>query len=238
MSNILSMLSAAAAGKNNAAVTKTAERRLIDRLAAEDPAKAKAVQERMDSMADTLRKMQQLRQDQAAARKEAARQKIARIKAQIQAMKMMAGADPKANARQLARLARELAGAVREFRGAGGAGGMDVTGGAVASSSAAPAAEGVAEGRTAAEAVSGAVQGDRSGRGGAPESSEEDRAFAEDVRRLQRQIKSMLEQEKRRLAEGGKVATDGTQGADAALRDVERHIYAIENPPPSINIQV
>ena len=264
MTNILTLLSGAGRGAAQTAA-KNPQRAILDNLAKSDPEKAKQAEERMNALQDTLRQMQQLRQDQDAARKEAARQKLARIKAQIQALKLSASGDPKANARQLARLARELQQAARDYSGAGG---MDAGGGlgaavpsgndtaktpAAEATPAAAAAAGpkTAEGTADVEETEtsaqenqgdGAVAGreeDSEGTDSSPRgTSEEDRAFAEEARRLQRQIKQMLQEQKNRLAEEGKGAAGDVQAAEAALREAGRQIQGIENPLPSIDIKV
>lgn len=255
MTDILSMLSSS--GRNGAAPQKSAQRMLMDRLAAADPEKAEKAQARIDVMEDAIRKMQQMRRDEAAQRKEAARQKIARIKAQIQAMKM-AGGDPKAQARQLARLARELASAVREFRSGGatdvsaavgtasapatgavaaqgddrmaGAGGVQVA--------AAPEVESGQDGTFAPGPHTGDTAGKKEAADGKNGAQDEDREFAEEARRLQRQIKSMLEEARRRLAKEGRGETVGTQAVDAALREAERQTQALETPVLPVDIRV
>lgn len=89
MTNILTLL--AGTGRSAAqTAAKSPQRAILENLAKADPEKAKQAEERMNALQDTLRQMQQMRQDQDAARKEAARQKIARIKAQIQALKFSA----------------------------------------------------------------------------------------------------------------------------------------------------
>lgn len=262
MTNILTLLSGAGRGAAQT-VAKNPQRAILDNLAKSDPEKAKQAEERMNALQDTLRQMQQMRQDQDAARKEAARQKLARIKAQIQALKLSASGDPKANARQLARLARELQQAARDYSGAGG---MDAGGGLGAavpsgndtakasSAEAAPAADAAPDTARAAAAVEetetsaqenqgdGAVaarEEDSEGTDSSPRgTSEEDRAFAEEARRLQRQIKQMLQEQKNRLAEEGKGGMADVQAAEAALREAGRQIQGIENPLPSIDIKV
>lgn len=265
MTNILTLL--AGTGRSAAqTAAKSPQRAILENLAKSDPEKAKQAEERMNALQDTLRQMQQMRQDQDAARKEAARQKIARIKAQIQALKLSASGDPKANARQLARLARELQQAARDYSGAGG---VDAGGGLGAAApsgndaakasagEAAPAAASAAGPNTAGTAAADAEETEAPAQenhgnttaaareedsegadSSARGTSEEDRAFAEEARRLQRQIKQMLQEQKRRLAEEGKNGAGDVQAAEAALREAGRQIQGIENPLPSIDIKV
>lgn len=254
----------AAGGQN-----KSAKSQIMDQLAAADPAKAKKAEEKLSSMQQALEQMQQMRQDMNAARKEAAKQKVARIKAQIQAIKMMGG-DAEANARKLARLARELSSAVRDYKAAGGTDGASgvsaAAGGASKSTEAADAAAtatgaSVVEGAEAAapssanaptsntsdtdnDDTSASSDDDDDEDSDAPAgsvktASSEDADFAKEVRKLRRQIEAMLEKEKYRMAlEEGKTGNRDTRAAEAALREVSRHATAIENPMPSINIQV
>lgn len=100
-----------------------------------------------------LDKLKSASNEESAERKEAARQKIERIKAQIAALRMMAAGDPKAAARQAARLARELATAGREYANAGGgADAAAASAGAAASGAAAGAAGSANAEKTAAAA--------------------------------------------------------------------------------------
>lgn len=247
----------------------TARDQMMNQIAAADPSKAKKAEEKLSSMQQALEQMQQMRQDMSAARKEAAKQKVARIKAQIQAIKMMGG-DAEGNARKLARLARELASAAREYKAAGGtdAGGTVST---AAGASATPQADKTATPQDAAAAEAAPVTADAAenavtqtpattaAAGDQPDTasdaddededdpsqpglktgSNEDSDFAKELRKLRRQIEAMLEKEKYRIAlEEGKPGNRDTRAAEAALRDVERYTMAIENPLPSINIQI
>lgn len=132
-----------------------------------------------DEQAETVRRSKQAldnmtqankaRKDQ---RKAAARDKIERLKKQLQALRMMAVAgDPKSIARQAKRIAAELAAAAKEYAAAGGGGGgvsagatatdmpsdADSTGGDATGSGAAADAKAVAA-TAAAEAKAGEVQ--------------------------------------------------------------------------------
>lgn len=76
--------------------------------------------------ADTIHAIAQLRastQDTSQLKKAAAAEKVKRIKAQIEMLMKMAGVgDPKAIAREIAQLAKELAAAAQEYASAGGGG--------------------------------------------------------------------------------------------------------------------
>lgn len=244
----------------------SARSQILDQLAAADPDKAAKTQEKLGQMQQALEQMQQMRQDMNAARKEAAKQKVARIKAQIQALKMMGG-DPESNARKLARLARELSSAVRDYKAAGGTDGASgvsaATGAAPADKSAAATdttaaqttvVDQTAENAPAQTASTSATAKDgqtdtssdqdddddqEDGASTSKAASSEDDDFAKEVRKLRRQIEAMLEREKLRMAlTEGKPGNRDTRSAEAALREVERQTVAIENPMPSINIQI
>ncbi len=110
----------------------------------------------------TVETLNHLLKQQKDSRRAMASQKVARLKQQIQALRMTSSmGDPKAVARQAARLARELAAAVKEYgaAGAGGLGGLSVAvpaSGASASSAtnaeSTPAAAGAADPAVAASA--------------------------------------------------------------------------------------
>ncbi|MBB4267495.1 hypothetical protein [Roseospira visakhapatnamensis] len=96
---------------------------LIAMVAKDDPDRADAMREQQEHLrqAQAWLDANPARIDEA--RKEAARQKIARIKAELQALRMMVATNPEAAARRAAALARDLATAVRDYAGAGGGGG-------------------------------------------------------------------------------------------------------------------
>ncbi|MBW7910339.1 MAG: hypothetical protein H3C49_03550 [Alphaproteobacteria bacterium] len=254
MTSILTLISST--GRTSATGgQKQPQRGILDNIAKTDPDKAQKTEERLGALQDTMRQMQQMRQDQSALRKEAARQKIARIKAQIQALKLSMGGDAKANARQLARLARELQQAARAYKAAGGmetSGGTSVNARAVITDEGADTAiEATVAGMSpfSAEGIAagGADEGENAEDGDAPAqdsqkarsgNAEEDRAFAEEARRLQRQIKQMLESQKRRLVTDGTGGSGDISRAERALRDVERQLSGLETAAISVDIKV
>lgn len=243
-------------GQKNALRTQ-----IMDRLAAADPDKAAKAEEDLSAMEQAIRQMQQMRSDQKAARKQAAKQKIARIKAQIQALKL-AGGDAEANARKLARLARELASAVRSYKagGQGEGGGISsvaaVQGADASSPSAAQAVSSVdaasiaaddegmdfpadvSGGQAAYTAAGQAGAETAAGQNDDDSSDEEDAEFAKEARKLKREIKALLEKQKQRMAAEGGAETQDMHRADAALRDVERQLSWLEMPAVSVNIEV
>lgn len=221
---------------------KDASRQIIDQIAASDPAKAQKLEEKLSSLQQTIAQMQKSRQDLNAARKEAAKQKLARIKAEMQALKMMMGGNPEANARKLARLAREMASAARDYKSAGGAdggGGISVNpvSGIDAAEKAAAGADETTQ-ETAQAAAQPALDKDQPPNAAVSRSSE-DEDFVKELRKLRRELKDMVEKEKIRMAqEKGKSASADTRAADNALQDVARHAAAIETPMMSIDIKI
>lgn len=99
-------------------------------IAPSSPAISDVLQTQMDAYqkhwAEASRAIAQLNtnsQDMAQSKKAAAAQKLERIKEQIKMLMRMGGiGDPKANARQIAQLAKELAAAAQEYASAGGGG--------------------------------------------------------------------------------------------------------------------
>ena len=87
---------------------------------ARDPEKVKKEKEIQNTMQSVLSAMKSSKSDLSDQRKAAAMEKIARIKQSIQALKMSGIVDPKMVGRIAARLAKELAAAVKEYAAAGG----------------------------------------------------------------------------------------------------------------------
>jgi len=83
----------------------------------------------MKSAVTALESLKKSRTSVIEERKAAARQKIEQIKARIRMMRMSMPADPKAAAKMVAQLARELGAAVKAYASAGGAM-SDIGGGA------------------------------------------------------------------------------------------------------------
>lgn len=126
------MTSSAITGLTSGVATATAS-------SARDPLQAQREARLKEAKAavETLRQQSSSAADQ---RKAAAKKKVEDLKARIQMLKMSMPSDPKAAARMVAQLARELGAAVKAYGGAGGS----ITDLASAGSATAPAAEGQA----------------------------------------------------------------------------------------------
>lgn len=107
--------------RGEAAASRTSSfDQLIDIVAKDDPEQADALREQEHRLRQAQAWLDSTRETVDEARKEAARQKIARLKAELQALRMLANSNPEAAARRAAALARELASAVQEYASAGG----------------------------------------------------------------------------------------------------------------------
>lgn len=84
-----------------------------------DPEKAKKAEETKQVLQQTLAAMKNSKNKLGQDKKAMAAQKIARIKESLKNLKMMQFTDPKAMAKMAARLAKELASAVKEYASAG-----------------------------------------------------------------------------------------------------------------------
>ena len=135
------------------------------------------------------------------ARKESARQKVAQIKAKIQALQMMVGDNADSRARKIAQLARELSQAVRAYKAAGGqgmtaagAGGASVTGQASAADvDGADSATSATAAIQASVVVAAGLQQVTAAGASAQNTAarQADKDFAADVRGVARQLKNM-----------------------------------------------
>lgn len=126
--------------------------------AQEEKTSVQTEQEKRNQQAvNTLSMLNETMKNQKASRKASAAEKVERLKKQIQALRMMAGVgDPKSVARQAARLAKELASAVKEYSGDGASMPIGV-GAAVPATPAAASQSASAEGAQAEAAASGAA---------------------------------------------------------------------------------
>jgi len=93
---------------------------LLSRLQKTDPEKAEEISKKLTEARNASAQLNAAEVDQSAERKAAAMEKIQRIKEQLKALRMLGAGDPKAMARQAARLSRELAAAVKEYAAANG----------------------------------------------------------------------------------------------------------------------
>jgi len=180
---------------------------LLEKIGGQDAGRRTALEEKLQGLEKAYESMRQSRQDMTAARKEAARRKIAQVKAQMQALQLSIGGDADSRARKIARLARELAAAVKAYKAAGGQDnvqGSAMTAAGTASPSSmtvSPASDDMAAVPDEAGAlrISASLSAGLAAQvsGGAPQTNEDkaareaDKAFAEEARRLIRQLKNM-----------------------------------------------
>ena len=109
------------AGKKYAgadAKSRTSEAIMMDKIRGADPERADALEKRLNDSRQVIAQLSNSKSNAAQSKKAAAAEKVKRIKAEIQMLKTMGG-DPKLVARHIARLARELKAAAREYASAG-----------------------------------------------------------------------------------------------------------------------
>jgi len=97
---------------------------LVTLLAKSGPNKAAALRQEQRQAQELLQRLKSSKKDINEQRKAAAREKVERLKAQIQVLLMMSSGDPEAVARQAAHLARELSAAAKQYASAGGSVGL------------------------------------------------------------------------------------------------------------------
>lgn len=105
---------------------RTAKDTIIDSIRRIDPKNADALEKQLNDTKQVIAQLQNSKVYGAQSSKAAAAEKLKRIKAEIQMLKAMGG-DPRVVAKQIARLAKELAAAVREYASASGATSPDQT---------------------------------------------------------------------------------------------------------------
>lgn len=123
---------------------------ILSLLEKQNPEQAKSLREKLAESNKILEQMKSSRMDLGERQKASARQKIAEIKAKLQMLQMMARINPEAAAKQIKKLSKELAAAVRQYASAGGSG-------IAPSSSASPAAPASTDGVTVSSDVATGV---------------------------------------------------------------------------------
>jgi len=117
----------------NTALSKNStdrEHPILALLTKSDPDTAAALRKEQRQAQELLQRLKSSKKDINEQRKAAAREKVERLKAQIQVLLMMSSGDPEAVARQAAHLARELSAAAKQYASAGGGMGGGMGGGA------------------------------------------------------------------------------------------------------------
>ncbi len=239
-----------------------------DQLTAEinkgDPDKVKAFYAEQDKLSQILNQLKSSKTTLSQQNKAAAQQKIARLKAEIQALHMMGGLNPKATAREAARLAKELADAVKEYAAASG----DSSGGSAApdaatAGGASPAPAAVSSANNAAAVTATAPNANTQNAASDPanpaaaqavasnqtssyrttataannqNSADQDKTFADEARRLKDELKSIIQMAKHKLEQKTHSGFNpDIQRAEKALADTNDSLNKFA--APSVNIR-
>lgn len=204
--------------------------------------------EQLAKAQDALRSMKQAKVDMRRQRKAAAVERIERLKRELQSLRLFAGlGNPKAVAREAARIARELAAATRSFQGA--ARQMVAAGDTGETSAQAERTAPIAADTMSPALTIPATPGpDRApptatlaetATTGSPVATANATAMAdhrimEDARLLHRHLKAILEQQRRRAGRGdGDMAT-----ADQAVRSAGHALAEVPLGSPTVNLSV
>jgi hypothetical protein len=178
-----------------------------------DPAQAEALEGTIRQGKEAVEQFEAVEKSMRDGRKEAARENVERLKAQLQALRMLAVTDPEAAAREAARLARGLASAVREYVSAGG----DASAVGAAAGASAPSGPGTtSEDEDGVETVGEAlplppVAGD-----------DADAQFIREARLVKQALKDIIEAIKRDRDGDSNARAADLRDADRALRDTDR----------------
>lgn len=175
-------------------------------LSPEKQKKADAAKQILQQSLDTLKNG---KPEINAQRKSAAAARIAQIKQAINAMRQVAGMDPKAMARMLAMLAKQLASAVSEYKAAGG---TDPVATGVGSTPVAADSEEAATSQQQGAAAYGKTQNVVSSQSSG---KDQDDAFLREATGVFGEMKGMLEAVRQRLKKNRAIS-----GMDPDLRDV------------------
>lgn len=269
-----------------ASFVKTVQTRVqspFSALAKTDPERAQMLQDVQSRLGQALSTARSVKTNSKEQAKAAAREKITRIKDQIKTLRMLAaGSDPKAIAQQAARLAKELAAAVKEYASAGG---TDVTGGSTIMPTSSHNLTGtLSEAETGTDTSTGndasllsdvdlaytesggedtetantdaghvlVEEQDPVGKSfetdkkdqdrqdfTLPESNQQDREFATDVKKMIDELKTLLRMQRARIPKGDADAEDDFKEGEKALEEAAKSVQSImaQAAAPVLNIQ-
>lgn len=125
---------------------------------AKDAEASTALEEKRRKSDEVLRQLKHATDSMKHDRKAAAQQKVERLKRELENLRRFSGGDPKAIARQAARIARELGQAAKEYSSAGGGASMGVSGAGAAASSQQAGGQPADGGQAAAEQAAGTAE--------------------------------------------------------------------------------
>ncbi len=212
-------------------------------------ARASEAQKRLQGALETMERLATNADNVRANRKAAARQKMENLKKEMDALRLTQGMNPKAAARAVARIARELAAAAKDYAGSGGIGGAtsqpaprgsDSTNQDVAESDAASASDPASaapistpesfstEGTDAEETTASSSSSSlrdvwtsiANEHQAAGAESTEDMKFKGEVRKLASALKAFLVLQKKQSGEEKPGDSQFMQEAEKALRDI------------------
>lgn len=195
--------------------------------------------------------------------KAAAAQKVQRIKDQLKMLQMMGGiGNPRANARQIAQLAKELAAAAHEYASAGGSDNANASTGTsvVAASASNQNSASVAGSDTSAQPKAVAADAESSTAAGVVQDNSQqqmksslqsmvsglqqksaisnaDLEFIKEVRSVAAQLKALIRQQEMRLNQTGD-QTGEIPRMYQAFGEIEKSISAIGSPDPIPSVSV
>ena len=97
---------------------------LLSALGKDDPGRADALKKKLEESQSVIEQLKAAKQDIIEQRKAAAAQKVARIKEELKALRLLVSVNPEAAAKKAKQLARELKQAVQDYTAGGGVGTM------------------------------------------------------------------------------------------------------------------
>jgi hypothetical protein len=217
---------------------------VLPKLSDADQKKFDQVKQNLQSALDTLKSSKTSISDASAQRKAQqkaqAQQRIAQIKQSIKALRQFHGLDPKATARMVAQLAKQLAQAVKDYQSAGGsdasvssgASTSDVSGSSSTASSV-PAADTAATSSPTPESKAATAYGQTQQITVATDSNaQQDSAFINDVNQIKNDLRNFAKQLRNSLKtkfmpEGLDPDLKDVNAADKALDEVDKSLTQI-----------
>lgn len=218
-----------------------------------DPEKAKKFENAKAALQQALKTAKEAPNEINRQRKAMAAEKIKRIKEQLKTLKQMPGADPKMIARMAARLARDLAQALKEYASAGATGSEVQAAGGGGAGASAPVSSAQASDESAVSENADGIKAYASAQGLVDDSGfpvdkssdpemvwkkDDDSEFMNEAKRLMDELRNIIKMQRIRSGPKERFKRDDVADAEKAMQDMERAFQSAQRALSATNIRI